>query len=65
MALGARDTGQLVMLTGWDATALKNFQLEDGTNFATIVANERIGDAGLRIDRRSLWAGTIIPISLT
>lgn len=35
---GPRSTTELVMLTGWDATALKNFELEDGTNYAQIVA---------------------------
>lgn len=38
MALGPRDTTSLVMLTGWDATALKKFELEDGTQIATVVA---------------------------
>ena len=37
MAIGPRDTQSLVMLTGWDATALQNFKLQDGTTYATIV----------------------------
>jgi hypothetical protein len=36
MATGPRDTTSLVMLTGWDATALKNYQLQDGTTYAAI-----------------------------
>jgi hypothetical protein len=36
--LGARDTGSLVMLTGWDATALQNFKLQDGTTYAQVVS---------------------------
>lgn len=59
MALGARDTGQLVMLTGWDATALKNFQLEDGTNYAAIVAqmNAALGGLSAELTSDPLWAG--------
>ena len=37
MALGTRDTRQLVNLTGWDATELRNFELQDGTTYAAIV----------------------------
>ena len=33
MATGPRDTTSLVMLSGWDATELKNYQLQDGTSF--------------------------------
>lgn len=38
MATGRRDTSHLVMLTGWDATELQNFTLQDGTTYAQIVA---------------------------
>ncbi len=36
MALGNRDTASLGMLTGWDATELKKYELEDGTSFTTV-----------------------------
>ena len=36
--LGPRDLSLLVMLTGWDATELQNFKLQDGTTYAAIVA---------------------------
>jgi hypothetical protein len=36
MATGPRDTKSLVMLTGWDATALQNFQLQDGTSIEAV-----------------------------
>ena len=36
--LGFRDTRSLVMLDGWDATALRNYQLQDGTTFDRVVA---------------------------
>jgi hypothetical protein len=38
MALGPRDTGQLVTLTGWDAAELSKYQLQDGTTYAAVVA---------------------------
>lgn len=59
MALGPRDTGQLVMLTGWDATALKNFQLEDGTSYEAIVAQMNAALGGLvgELAGDPLWAG--------
>lgn len=34
--LGPRDTSLLVMLTGWDATELQNFKLQDGTTYAAV-----------------------------
>jgi hypothetical protein len=54
MATGVRDTGSLGMLTGWDATELKKYELADGTPFSAVasqmqtaagfVANELYGD---------------------
>lgn len=38
MALGPRDLSTLVMLTGWDATELQNFKLQDSTTYASVVA---------------------------
>lgn len=38
MALGPRDTTSLVMLSGWDATELRKYELQDGTTFAAVVA---------------------------
>lgn len=37
MALGPRDTTSLVTLTGWDATELQKFALQDGTSYAQVV----------------------------
>ncbi len=50
--LGPRDTGSLVMLTGWDATELQNWRLQDGTTIdrvyseltAALGAQSRIDD---------------------
>ena len=47
MATGPRDTSSLVMLTGWDATELKNHQLQDGTTFDTVVSQLNIAVGGL------------------
>lgn len=41
MALGPRDTRQLVNLAGWDAAALRNYALADGTTYAQVVDEMR------------------------
>lgn len=58
MATGPRDTTSLVMLSGWDATELKNYQLQDGTNFATVVAEMNAALTALNGELYSdpLWA---------
>jgi len=58
MATGPRDTSSLVMLTGWDATALKNFQLEDGSTYADVVAmlNAGLGALNTELSSDGLWA---------
>lgn len=59
MALGPRDSLSLVMLTGWDATALKNFDLAQGTQFAPIVAqmNSALGALNASLVNDPLWSG--------
>lgn len=52
MTTGVRDTTSLVILTGWDATELKNYQLQDGTTFAAVVAQL---NAGLGALNGELW----------
>ena len=61
MALGPRDTKQLVMLTGWDATALKNFELQDGTTYAQVVAemNAALGALNAELANDPLWASLV------
>lgn len=58
MALGPRDTGQLVQLTGWDATTLSNLKLQDGTTFAQVVAqmNSALGALNAELGGDPLWA---------
>lgn len=61
MPLGARDTSSLVMLTGWDATELRNFSLQDGTTYAAIVAqmNAALGALNAELYNDPLWAGLV------
>lgn len=61
MALGPRDTSSLVMLTGWDATALRNFQLEDGTPYSDVVSQMNTAVAALNNELANdpLWAGLV------
>lgn len=58
MATGPRDTTSLVLLTGWDATALQNFQLEDGTTSAAVAANlnAALGALNAELVSDPLWA---------
>ncbi len=59
MALGRRDLSTLVLLTGWDATELNNFTLQDGTTYGAIVREMNAALAGLNAElaNDSLWAG--------
>jgi hypothetical protein len=61
MALGPRDTGSLVMMTGWDATALQGFQLQDGTTFAQVVAemNTALSTLNGELGNDPLWASLL------
>jgi hypothetical protein len=46
------------MLTGWDATALRNFQLADGTSYAEVVAQMDMALGALNADlaNDALWS---------
>lgn len=61
MALGPRDTQSLVMLTGWDATVLQNFRLEDGTTIDAVVAqlNAALGALNAEFYRDPLWSSLV------
>ncbi len=58
---GPRGTSELVQLTGWDATALRNFSLQDGTSYAEIVAlmNGAIGAFNAEIYSDPLWSALV------
>ncbi len=57
MPYGPRSTGELVQLTGWDATALRNFALSDGTTYAEIVS---LMNAGLGALNDELYNDSLI-----
>lgn len=59
MALGPRDTTSLVLMTGWDATALQKYQLQDGTTFDAVVADMRaaLGALNSELAANPLWSG--------
>lgn len=61
MALGPRDTKNLVLHTGWDAEALKKHQLQDGTTFAQVAAmvNSALGALNAQIVSDPLVAGLV------
>lgn len=60
MPLGPRDKSTLVQLTGWDATALRDFQLEDGTNASAVEAMLQSGMFALNAELSSgLWGSLI------
>lgn len=61
MAQGPRDTTSLVMLTGWDATALKNFELQDGTTFDQVVGemNGALGALNAELYGDPLWSSLV------
>jgi len=62
MALkGVRDLSSLVMMTGWDATALQNFALQDGTTYAAVVAqlNAGLGALNAELFNDPLWASLV------
>ena len=61
MALGQRDTRQLVLMTGWDATELNNFRLQDGTTYAKVASQMNAALAALNAELTNdpLWASLV------
>ena len=61
MSLGPRDTTALTILTGWDASELKKYELEDGTSFAAIVAqmNAGLGALNAELYNDPLWSSIL------
>ena len=53
--IGRRDTSFLVMLIGWDAIELKNFDLENGTTYAQLVGRFNAGLSALNGEFASDW----------
>lgn len=61
MALGVRDTSSLGMLTGWDATELKKYELADGTPFSVVAAQLQAAAAGVAVELYNdpIWASLV------
>jgi hypothetical protein len=61
MALGPRDTLSLVSLTGWDAAALRNFALQDGTTFDMVVGqmNAALGALNAELFNHPIWSSLV------
>lgn len=61
MALGPRDTTSLVLMTGWDATALQKYSLQDGTTFDRVVADMRaaLGAINAELANDPLWSSLV------
>ncbi|MCX7851805.1 MAG: hypothetical protein N2383_03375 [Caldilineales bacterium] len=61
MARGPRDTASLVMLSGWDAAALQNFTLQDGTSYAQIVDEMTLALNALNaeLNNHPLWSALV------
>lgn len=60
MALGPRDLSTLTLLTGWDGTVLKNFQLQDGTPIEAVLQDMNVALSALNAELTSgLWGSLI------
>ncbi len=61
MATGPRDLSTLVNLTGWDATALSSFTLQDNVPYSQVVDELTAGLAALNTELANdpLWAGLV------
>lgn len=61
MLYGPRSTSELVALTGWDSTALRNHTLQDGTTYAEIVGlmNGALGALNAEIVNDPLWSSLV------
>lgn len=60
MALGPRDTTSLVLMTGWDAIALKNYELSDGTSIQTVASQLNAALGALNTELFSGFWGSLI-----
>lgn len=60
---GVRDTAFLAMLTGWDATELQNFQLQDGTSYAEVAARLNAALVSLNAEFANDWMANLYSIT--
>lgn len=61
--IGQRDTTHLVMLTGWDATELKNFELQDGTNYAAVAGQLNNALGALNAEFANDWMANLYSVT--
>ena len=61
--IGQRDTSHLVMLTGWDATELQNFKLQDGSSYAEGVARMSAALGALNAEFASDWMAGLYSVT--
>jgi hypothetical protein len=61
MALGPRDTRDLVSLTGWDDAALRGYTLQDGTTFDIVVSqmNNALAAFNAELTSHPIWSGLV------
>lgn len=59
--LGPRDSRSPVLMTGWDATELKTYELQDGTSFQQVVGQFNAALAGIsnELYNDQLWASLV------
>ena len=63
MATGRRDTTHLVMMTGWDATELQNFKLQDGTTYQEVANRLSTALAALNAEFSSDWYASLYSVT--
>lgn len=61
--IGQRDTTHLVMLTGWDATELQNFKLQDGSSYDEVVARMNAALGALNAEFASDWMAGLYSVT--
>ena len=60
---GVRDTTFLAMLTGWDATELQNFQLQDGTSYAAVAGQLNAALVSLNAEFSNDWMAQLYSVT--
>lgn len=61
--LGPRDLSYLIMMTGWDATSLQNFKLEDGTTYDLVAGMLQTALAGVNSEISSNWMSAMFSVT--
>lgn len=61
--IGQRDTTHLVMLTGWDATELENFKLQDGTTYGAVAGQLNAALGALNAEFANDWMANLYSVT--